>query len=194
MKGWKYEPLMVSIFEVLKDRIFEDLIVLMFEWFQGGSDWSWRVRRIEGELDPAVLSWNFEISVLFKDGLLNFCFLVEGGNKKMQISVLQLRKNEIEGFLVLLGRDMGKMNWRKVDFWIYGLINYGIVLSLGAGIIILKMMCLSDLRLFFKVLVLFCEMDGMRQEQKYFDVGKQKMGRNQWVFPIGLFYAFSNIP
>ena len=167
----------------------------MVDWFQGGSYWSSLVKRIEGELDLTVFRWNLEISVLFKDGFLNFCFLVEGWNKKMQISVLDLRKNEIEGFLVFLGRDMGKTNWRKADFWIYGLVKYGIVLSLGAGIIILKMMCLCDLGLFLKVLVLFCGMDdGMTQEQKHFDVGKQKMGGNQWDFSSGLFYAFSNIP
>ena len=69
MNVWIIDSL---ISEVLKEWIFEDLIVWKFEWFQGGSDRSWREKRIEGELDRAVLSWNLDIFVMFRDGFLNF--------------------------------------------------------------------------------------------------------------------------
>ena len=62
LKGWKYEPLMVSILEALEDWIFEDLIVLNVRmvsrrvWLKcsGKEDW----RRV-GSCTLPLESWDF---------------------------------------------------------------------------------------------------------------------------------------
>ena len=185
MKIWAFDGFNIWSLEGLNFWRFDCLNVRMVSrrvWLKFASQEDWR--RV-GSCSLSVGILRFPCCLKMDSWI--FAFWLKDETWKMQISVLDLSKNEIEGFLVFLRRDMGKMNWRKADFWIYGLVKYEIVLCLGAGIIILKMMCLCDLGLFLQVLVLFCGMDGMTQEQTHFDVGKQKMGGNRWDFSFGLF-------